>query len=403
MIWKKWLNDFWYADIVKYKIRSVIRTNSFLFEAIHKVSEKKTRRFLLIENRNFRDLTYIERSKRYSRCLHVEEVTQTLVLLHNVCEHFSKKITQARAIEKYYWSTRFKNIFEFCRSCSNYQMLNSLKSIESLLSIVFIQSFDFVKIDYLKSINFIVKSETRFIQIEVNYMCRFLFVEITLNAISKNFAMFFDRKIVSVFEFSKMMYQNNETHFKQLFSKYLSNRKIKQIFVSIIHSQSIELSERYNRFILNCFRTILQHHSKMIFEWNRLLFNIVNVINTRLIRIYEFFSTKILFEYQFKYLTKDAFYENSLRAKMIENVVLKKTFFSITKKELFIEKNAFEHRLTKLNELRDIAIKKRFNQEEALVKKEDKKTSKIFITTRCLIKLRRLSQESQHFYKLKAR
>ena len=145
-------------------------------------------------------------------------------------------------------------------------MLNSLKSIENLLSIVFIQSFDFVKIDYLKSINLIVKNETRFIQTEMNYMCRFLFVEVTLNAISKNFAMFFDKKIVSVFEFSRVMYQNNETHFKELFSKYLSNRKIKQIFVSITHSQFVKLSERYNRFILNCFRTILQHHSKMIFE-----------------------------------------------------------------------------------------------------------------------------------------
>ena len=388
---------------MKYKIQNVIKTNNFLFEAIHKVSKKKIRKFLLIENRNFRNLTYIEKSKRYNRCFHVEEVIQTLVWLHNVCEHFSKKITQARAIEKYYWSTRFKNIFEFCRSCSNCQMLNSLKSIENLLSIVSIQSFDFVKIDYLESISFIVKSEARFIQTEVNYMCRFLFAEATLNAISKNFAMFFDRKIVNVFEFSKMMYQNNETHFKKLFSKYLSNRKIKQIFVSIIHFQFVKLSERYNRFILNYFRAILQHHSKMIFEWNRLLFNIVNVINTRLIRIYEFFSTKILFEYQSKYLTKNAFYENSLRAKMIENVVLKKTFFSITKKELSIEKNALEHRLTKLNELRNTAIKKRLNQEEALAKKKDKETSKILITTRCLIKLRRLSQKNQHFHKLKAK
>ena len=145
-------------------------------------------------------------------------------------------------------------------------MLNSLKSTESLLSIVSIQSFDLVKIDYLKSISLIVKSEAKFIQTEVNYMCRFLFVEATPNAISENFAMFFDRKIVSVFESSRVMYQNNEAHFKELFSKYLSNRKIRQIFASITHSQSVELSERYNRLILNCFRAILQHHSKMILE-----------------------------------------------------------------------------------------------------------------------------------------
>ena len=129
----------------------------------------------------------------------------------------------------------------------------------------------------------------------------------------------------------------------------------------------------------------------------------MNVINTRLIRIYEFFSAKILFGYQSKYLTKNAFYENSLRAEMIENVVLKKTSSSITEKGLSIEKDALEHRLAKLNELRDTAIEKRLNQGEALAKKEDKETPKILITAKCLVKLRRLSQENQHSHKLEAR
>ena len=227
VIWQEWLDDFWYANIVKYKIRDVIKSNSFLLETIHKMSEKKTKRFLLIESKNFRELAYIEKSERYSRCLHIGEVTQILVLLHNVCEHFSKKITQIRAIEKYYWSTRFKNIFEFCRSCSNCQMLNSLKSTERLLSIVFIQSFDFVDTDYLKSISSIVKSEAKFIQIDVDYMCRFLFVNAMSNAISGNSVMFFERKMMSVFGCSRVVYHDNETHFKELFSKYLSHRKIR--------------------------------------------------------------------------------------------------------------------------------------------------------------------------------
>ena len=145
-------------------------------------------------------------------------------------------------------------------------MLNSLKSIEKFLFIVFIQSFDFVETNYLKSINFIVKNETKFIQIDVDYMCRFLFVDAMSNAIFENFVMFFERKMMNVFECSKIVYHDNETHFKKLFSKYLSHRKIRQIFVSISHFQFVKFFERYNRFILNCFRAILQHHSKMILE-----------------------------------------------------------------------------------------------------------------------------------------
>ena len=87
---------------MKYKIRNVIKSNNFLFEAIHKMSKKKTKKFLLIESKNFKKLTYIEKFERYSRCFHIEKVIQILVLLHNVCEHFSKKITQIKAIEKYY-------------------------------------------------------------------------------------------------------------------------------------------------------------------------------------------------------------------------------------------------------------------------------------------------------------
>ena len=87
----------------------------------------------------------------------------------------------------------------------------------------------------------------------------------------------------------------------------------------------------------------------------------MNAINIKLIRIYEFFSTKILFDYQFKYFIENAFYENSLRMKMIENVILKKISFSNIEKKLVIEKFAFEQRLSKLNELRDTIVKKRFN------------------------------------------
>ena len=87
----------------------------------------------------------------------------------------------------------------------------------------------------------------------------------------------------------------------------------------------------------------------------------MNAINIKLIRIYEFFSTKILFDYQFKYFIENAFYENSLRVKMIENAILKKISFSNIEKKLVIEKFAFEQRLSKLNELRDTAMKKRFN------------------------------------------
>ena len=129
----------------------------------------------------------------------------------------------------------------------------------------------------------------------------------------------------------------------------------------------------------------------------------MNAINIKLIRIYEFFSTKILFDYQFKYFIENAFYEDSLRMKMIKNVILKKISFSNIEEKLTIEKFAFEQRLFKLNELRDTTMKKRLNQKKMLTEKEIKKTSKNSITTKCLIKFKRLTQKKQYSHKLKSK
>ena len=87
---------------MKYKIRNIIKSNNFLLETIHKMSKKKIKNFFLIESKNFKKLTYIEKFERYNRCFHIEKIIQIFVLLHNVYEYFSKKITQIKTIEKYY-------------------------------------------------------------------------------------------------------------------------------------------------------------------------------------------------------------------------------------------------------------------------------------------------------------
>jgi len=74
-----------------------------------------------------KDLAYRERNDRLARCLHEKEVAATLVLLHNVHGHFSDGITLQRSIGNFFGPTRYKDVTEFCKTCTSCQMKDPLK------------------------------------------------------------------------------------------------------------------------------------------------------------------------------------------------------------------------------------------------------------------------------------
>ena len=218
--------------------------------------------------------------------------------MHNVHDHFSERIILQRTIERYYWSTRHKNVVEFCKTCMNCQMLDSLKSTQELLLVIFLQSLDVMRIDFIDFIISIIKSEARFICISVDYMTRYLFADVMSTVISKNTLIFFERFVIFHFDWSRMIYSDNDAHFKGTFDEKLLKQKIKHYFVSINHLSSVSLAKRYVRLVLNVFRVILQHHIHMIFEWDLLFQVVMKIINIKMIRAFDYFSTQLLLEFQ---------------------------------------------------------------------------------------------------------
>ena len=62
--WKKWLNDSWYFDIMKFKFFEHKNNKSFLLKFSRKITKKKIQRFLFIEKKtNSMKLTYREKKK----------------------------------------------------------------------------------------------------------------------------------------------------------------------------------------------------------------------------------------------------------------------------------------------------------------------------------------------------
>ena len=64
----------------------------------------------------------------------------------------------------------------------------------------------------------------------------------------------------------RVIYTDNESHFKKHFSAHLKEKGVKQSFAPITHLQSVRLAERYFQLILNIFKAVLQHHPDLIFK-----------------------------------------------------------------------------------------------------------------------------------------
>ena len=214
------MNDSWYADIVKTKIIENCKTKNFLFESFMKVTKKKSDKYVLIDEK-LKVITFKKKNEKLSRCLHEFEIFKTLILLHNVYDHFVEEITLQWIIDRFFWFIRHKNVIDFCKICANCQMSKLFKSFQELLFIIFLLSLDIMSIDYIDFITSIIKSKARFICIFVNYFIQYLFANVMLFVIFKNTIIFFEKSVMQNFEWFQMIYFDNESHFKKDFDEKL--------------------------------------------------------------------------------------------------------------------------------------------------------------------------------------
>ena len=247
--WKKWLNDSWYADIIKAKIIENYKTKEFLFEAFTKVTKKKNNKYVLIDEKS-KALAFKKKNGKLTRYLYEFKIFKTLIFLYNVHDHFVEKIILRKIIKQFFWSIYHKNVTNFCKTYINCQMSKSFKSFQKLLFIVFLQSLNIMNIDYIDFIIFIIKSETKFMCISVDYFTQYLFANVISFVIFENIIIFFEKFIIQNFEWFWMIYFDNELHFKKDFDAKLKKQKMKYYFASINHSKSIKLTKKYVRIML---------------------------------------------------------------------------------------------------------------------------------------------------------
>jgi hypothetical protein len=98
--------------------------------------------------------------------------------------------------------------------------------------------------------------------------------------------------------FPKSIYTDNATYFSQgQFQEHLNNHRIKHYPAPKTHPQSVGLSERYVRLVLEGLRKKLKQLSKndcQITAWSYYLPGITHAINTRVVKTHGFTPSELL-------------------------------------------------------------------------------------------------------------
>ena len=265
--WVKWLKNDWYTVIVEFKILEMVLMTDSLVKLIMRMIKAQVNWYKLMKKENKRHLAYRERSGQLSKCLHLKEISDALWQLHDIHRHFAEQITSQKVIEKIYWSIWSKNIYQYCRSCINCQMLGLLRFIKDLLPILQLQLLDLLSIDYIESFISIAQSRTQYIIIAVNYFSCFIFAKAVPTVCSVNSLEFLMQFITDIFRWPQAIYLDNRSHFmKEIFVETLKKQEVQHLNTSVTHPSSVELAEVYVQLTLRQLRANLQESEEAIFN-----------------------------------------------------------------------------------------------------------------------------------------
>ena len=309
--------------------------------------------------------------------------------IHDAHRHFAERILLQKLLDWFWWSTRARDVYRYCRSCIQCQMLRSLQLTQSLLLILHLQSLNLINIDYIELFTLIAQSEARYIIVAVDYFSCFMFAKTLFTARSVNSLEFLIKAIINVFEWSRTIYSDNGSHFtKRIFSQHLKKMKVRHLLTSVMHSFSVELIKAYIKLMLRQMRAHLQESMKTIFNWDAFVLLMTKSANRKLIQTHKYTSSELLFEFNAKYQQSNEEFEDILREENIEQKT--EVWISVS---CSVEKIIYITRLSRLDEICKTSIEQHHYHQKRLTDScSDQETQ---LQQENLVLLRRLSQNNQ--------
>lgn len=98
-------------------------------------------------------LVYREKRGSFAECIRAGQVPQALFEIHDIYGHYSTRITLGRALGKYYWPNRYRDIEKYCKSCPQCQLVGPKIVKESPRTITVLEPIAMFTIDFIGLFN----------------------------------------------------------------------------------------------------------------------------------------------------------------------------------------------------------------------------------------------------------
>ncbi len=260
---------------------------------------RKSKRFILISTSEISALKYEKNNESFSLCIIEFEVLRFLKATHENHEHYAAALTLDFLIDRAYWSNRVKNVYNWCQFCHACQMKTHRSIKVNVQSIQIFELMTMMRMNWLRSVTFAdLEIEVVYILLIVNYFSRFIWAKIYQFHTATKVVDMFQNHIVLIFEMFITVYSDNDSHFV--------NKDVRELFREhevvhytrlIISSSFIELLKRAIQEMIEYLRT-KSVKKKNIFIWNADVKDEIFFMNTKSIRIHEYFSSKLILKYE---------------------------------------------------------------------------------------------------------
>ena len=298
--WEKWIQDQWYGDVVRYKLRG---TTVGLSDKDAWYVKRISSRYVLVDGQD-QDLLYREMTGELAKCIFATRVNRVLQRYHDFHGHFAKDMTLRLLKGKYYWPSRSESVVQYIRSCDACQRFGPLRPVKrELKTILNLQPMDMLGIDFVGPINPVSRNGgKKYILIAVDYFSRFLFAMATEKADGVTVRDFVARKIAQTFGWPVSIYCDNASYFvKGVFPEELRKRGVLQFSAPLTHPSSVGLAEKYVHLTMTALRTLLRGppdgNGMSLDWWDECLASAVFAINNRIVRTHGYSPAQLLLGY----------------------------------------------------------------------------------------------------------
>lgn len=356
--------DEYFCNILEFKQTPDIDLNPELgrYAATqHKRMRALCAKFFIVETEPAR-LAYKERDGKTSMCIARTHVPQVLYQMHDLHGHFAGEMTLRRLRGIYYWPTRVKDTTLFCLSCVSCQMLGPLRPSAGLLPILELQPLDLVGFDFIGPITPVTARGNRFIFVIVDYNSRRPWGKPLPDATGESCVRFFKHAITDPFGFPIGAYSDNGPQFTDgPFPKFLDDNGVKRMNSPFYSPRSVGLAEKIVNLIKKGIRTAIRKNLSLREDWDLLVDTVIHNISTRAVKLHGFTPSEIFMGFNPRRAHTAVSIEDELRSTCLDLALAR------PEGEPEIAEINFFNRLTRLDEMREIALTKRVQEQIGLV------------------------------------